>query len=271
MRSSVNCARNLPSLGCSDPTAFQKPSSVKGLVPLPHLSLMAAVPPPGPRQRLTFPPQRKAHWQDTLPDQLQQLHPGAIELNMHDWPMRCRNLSQLRELLQNSGFRIALLQTLCLQTAISAQGLGLPVQLQNETDSPRPTPEPAGQLRVHRGTVRSGDRLESSGDLVVLGDVNPGATISANGDVMVWGRLRGIAHAGREGDRRARVVALQLRPLQLRIADQVARGPDDQPQAGLAEEARIEEGEIVIEPADPRLSDRILRGDSSAPQGESVA
>ena len=66
---------------------------------------------------------------------------------------------------------------------------------------------------------------------------------------MVWGRLRGIAHAGQDGDTKAKIVALQLRPLQLRIADAVARGPEDQPQPGLAEEARLEGGSIMIEPA----------------------
>ncbi len=58
------------------------------------------------------------------------------------------------------------------------------------------------------------------GSLLVLGDVNPGARVSAGGDVRVWGRLRGVAHAGSGGDQRARIVALQLRPLQLRIAMQ---------------------------------------------------
>ena len=85
--------------------------------------------------------------------------------------------------------------------------------------------------------------------MLLLGDVNPGARISAGGDVMVWGRLRGIAHAGQDGDTKAKIVALQLRPLQLRIADAVARGPEDQPQPGLAEEARLEAGTIMIEPA----------------------
>ena len=90
-----------------------------------------------------------------------------------------------------------------------------------------------------------------------MGDVNPGARVSASGDVMVWGRLRGIAHAGQDGDREARIIALQLRPLQLRIADQVARGPEDEPLPGLAEEAFIESNDIVIKPANPRLTARL--------------
>jgi len=73
----------------------------------------------------------------------------------------------------------------------------------------------------------------------------------ASGHVLVWGRLRGVAHAGVSGDRTARIVALHLRPLQLRIADAVARGPADAPADGQAEEAQLVNGEIQIEPAHP--------------------
>jgi len=60
-----------------------------------------------------------------------------------------------------------------------------------------------------------------------------------------------VANAGCHGDRQARIVALQLRPLQLRIADAVARGPEEDPALGLAEQARLVGGEIRIEPAEP--------------------
>ena len=109
---------------------------------------------------------------------------------------------------------------------------------------------------VHQGTLRSGDHFQSDGSLLVVGDVNPGARISAAADVMVWGRLRGVAHAGRDGATEARIVSLHLRPLQLRIASVVARGPEDQPVAGMAEQARLVDGEIVIEPAEPQTTAR---------------
>jgi septum site-determining protein MinC len=112
-------------------------------------------------------------------------------------------------------------------------------------------PSPSPVLSIHQGTLRSGDHRHAAGSLLVLGDVNPGAQISAVGHVMVWGRLRGTAHAGRSGDRAARIVALHLHPLQLRIADQVARGPVEAPPAGLAEKAHLVDGRIHIDPADP--------------------
>ena len=86
-------------------------------------------------------------------------------------------------------------------------------------------------------------------DILIVGDVNPGAIVLAGGNIMIWGKLRGIAHAGRDGNASAKITALQLRPLQLRIANKVARGPKEKPEEGFAEEALIEEGIIVIKPA----------------------
>ena len=107
------------------------------------------------------------------------------------------------------------------------------------------------QLTLHRGTVRSGDHIEAAGSLLVLGDVNPGARLSAGWHVLVWGRLRGVAHAGCHGDQGARIVAMGLQPLQLRIADAIARGPQEAPPPGLAEQASLSAGAIRIDPASP--------------------
>jgi septum site-determining protein MinC len=71
-------------------------------------------------------------------------------------------------------------------------------------------------------TLRSGTRVEFSGNVVVLGDVNPGAEIIAEGNVIIWGRLRGMVHAGCKGNREAVICALDLSPTQLRIADEAS-------------------------------------------------
>ncbi|QVL54599.1 MAG: hypothetical protein KFB97_13585 [Cyanobium sp. M30B3] len=142
-------------------------------------------------------------------------------------------------------------------TRAAAAALGLPTSAPLPGDAAGapsgPPAPPSRELTVHQGTLRAGDHLEVAGSLLVLGDVNPGARVSAGGDVRVWGRLRGAAHAGSQGDRTARIVALQLRPLQLRIADAVARGPEDLPPPGLAEQASLENGTIRLTPADPLL------------------
>jgi septum site-determining protein MinC len=76
---------------------------------------------------------------------------------------------------------------------------------------------PQGTL-YHAATLRGGQTLHHTGNIVVVGDVNPGAELVATGDVLVFGRLAGIAHAGAGGDESARIYAVELSPTQLRIA-----------------------------------------------------
>jgi septum site-determining protein MinC len=71
-------------------------------------------------------------------------------------------------------------------------------------------------------TLRSGVRIEFPGNVVVLGDVNAGAEVIADGSVIIWGRVRGMIHAGCKGDRSAVICALDLSATQLRIADEVS-------------------------------------------------
>jgi septum site-determining protein MinC len=84
-----------------------------------------------------------------------------------------------------------------------------------------------GMTKFYRGTVRSGQLLSFDGNLVVIGDVNPGAELEATGNVVVMGSLKGIVHAGMDGNREAFVVAYNLQPTQLRIADLITRSPDE--------------------------------------------
>lgn len=93
---------------------------------------------------------------------------------------------------------------------------------------------------IVRNTCRSGVRVVSPSDCVVLGDVNPGAEIVAAGDVVVFGTLRGLAHAGAGGERSARIWALSIEPNQIRIADLVAVPP----RGGKTSPRRFEVAEI---------------------------
>mgnify|MGYP001173044565 CR=1 FL=1 len=101
---------------------------------------------------------------------------------------------------------------------------------------------------LHRGTVRSGDRISSNGNLCIIGDVNPGAIVSANKNIYVWGKLLGIAFAGKGGDKKASIASLYLKPVQLRIADVIAIGPKDKPKSYYPEIAVIDEKTIAINP-----------------------
>ena len=101
---------------------------------------------------------------------------------------------------------------------------------------------------LHEGTVRSGDRIFSNGNLCIIGDVNPGAIVSAKKNIFVWGKLLGIAFAGKGGNNNASIASLYLNPLQLRIADVVAIGPKDKPKNYYPEVALIDNKTIIIKP-----------------------
>ncbi|WP_079530409.1 septum site-determining protein MinC [Halobacillus hunanensis] len=75
-------------------------------------------------------------------------------------------------------------------------------------------------------TIRSGQVVEVRGDMLLIGDVNPGGQVMATGNIFIMGRLRGVAHAGTEGDEEAIIAASYMKPNQLRIADQLSRAPD---------------------------------------------
>jgi len=97
-------------------------------------------------------------------------------------------------------------------------------------------------------TLRSGQRVKHQANVVIVGDVNPGAEVIAGGDIIVFGRLRGVVHAGAGGSKDSQVAALKLNPTQLRIASLIARSPDDSDSSKLqAERAYIEDDQIMVE------------------------
>ena len=102
-------------------------------------------------------------------------------------------------------------------------------------------------------TLRSGQSITSDGNIVIIGDVNPGSEIIAKGDITVWGILGGIAHAGSDGNQYARIRALKMNAIQLRIADIFARRPDNinipyiqKTDTFIPEEACIRKKQIII-------------------------
>jgi septum site-determining protein MinC len=108
-----------------------------------------------------------------------------------------------------------------------------------------PAEPPAGLIL--KETLRSGRSVYHEGHVVVIGDVNPGAEIMAGGDVIVWGRLRGLVHAGAQGDTTAVICALELNPTQLRIAGQIAIAPAERQPKPEPEQAAVRDGQIVAE------------------------
>ena len=146
------------------------------------------------------------------------------------------------------------------ETREAAQGLSLATRVAgSQTDldgrplspsqvsSPTEQPVQSGGALFLKETVRSGRSIFHEGPVVVMGDVNPGAEIIAAGDVIVWGRLRGLVHAGALGDETAVICALSLIPTQLRIADQIAISPNGSKYKPEPEKVSIRDGQIVAE------------------------
>ncbi|PSR34297.1 MAG: septum site-determining protein MinC [Sulfobacillus benefaciens] len=99
--------------------------------------------------------------------------------------------------------------------------------------------------QVIRHTIRSGQRVTHQGDLIIVGDVNPGATLMASGDVFVFGWLRGTVYAGQPETSSCSIYAMRFQPSQIKIGTVLALGDSlgEQP-----EFARVDNGLIVVEP-----------------------
>ncbi len=110
--------------------------------------------------------------------------------------------------------------------------------------------EETSRVKVITKNLRSGQLVEFNGDVLIIGDVNPGAEVRASGNIIVMGALRGTAWAGYLGDTNSVIVALKMQPQQLRIAN-IFAAPDEEEkdkETDYPEVAKVENNEIVIEP-----------------------
>jgi septum site-determining protein MinC len=130
--------------------------------------------------------------------------------------------------------------------SLSANSPELTLQQAHPQPSTQDGPEAAQTLFLHR-TVRSGQAIHHGGNIVIIGDVNPGAEVVAGGDVIVWGVLRGMVHAGYPDNEQASVCSLALAPVQLRIAHLLSRPPEGMEAQQHPEVATIRNGRIVVE------------------------
>jgi septum site-determining protein MinC len=136
-----------------------------------------------------------------------------------------RQLQDLMDALQHHGLILQGVSTLRRQTAVTAATMGLSVE--QGTFVPDLPGIGARTLAADplyiKMTVRSGTEIRHTGSIVVCGDVNAGAELIADGDVLVWGKMKGLAHAGARGNAQAIIMALNLEAMQVRIADFIAR------------------------------------------------
>ncbi|WP_018247849.1 septum site-determining protein MinC [Orenia marismortui] len=103
-----------------------------------------------------------------------------------------------------------------------------------------------GDTLLVKRTIRSGQTVRFQGNIVILGDVNPGAEVVAEGDIVVMGHFRGIAHAGANGDVDSTISAFRLEPTQLRIANCISRSPDIPPNSPGTPEIAFLKGKYII-------------------------
>ena len=106
-----------------------------------------------------------------------------------------------------------------------------------------------GMTKFINATIRSGQIIEYHGNIVIIGDVNPGALVKATGNIVILGKLRGVVHAGMDGNENAYVAAYELQATQLRIGDIIARKPDEGfLMSNIPEIAKVYKGEVLIQP-----------------------
>jgi septum site-determining protein MinC len=103
------------------------------------------------------------------------------------------------------------------------------------------------ETKFHRGSLRSGQKMEAEGSLVILGDVNSGAEVMAGDNIVVLGALRGLAHAGAKGNKQAMIAAGILDTVQVRISNIVKEIDRDEEPMHKQAYIYVEDDKIVIE------------------------
>ncbi|WP_314047753.1 septum site-determining protein MinC [Selenomonas noxia] len=157
-------------------------------------------------------------------------------------------LAELQELFRTHGLICRLEKPVPMRSASPVPPSPKPAAA---SVSPQEAMQDASELQrmlVIDKTLRGGQAVETEGSVIVFGNVNPGAQITAGGSVDIRGTCRGLVHAGAAGDSTAFIIADHLMPTQIRIANYVARSPDEPEDFGKAERAYVKDGQIVIEP-----------------------
>jgi len=158
---------------------------------------------------------------------------AEVDLMAGDRLLDVRQLQAIANALSEVDLQLKRVYTNRRQTAVAAATVGYSVEQQSvvtplqKTTSAKvySTAEPL-YLQM---TIRSGVEIRHPGTVIILGDVNPGGSVVAQGDILVWGRLRGVVHAGASGNAQSVIMTLQMEPMLIRIAEYVARGPENQP------------------------------------------
>lgn len=189
---------------------------------------------------------------ETVSDQEDFFRGARLALQIEDRVLGAAELGELRDSLAERDVTLwaVLSSSEVTQEAAADLGLAREISAQRRPSAPEDEPFdtflPGEEAVFVERTLRSGHIIRHPGHVVVLGDVNPGAEIIAGGHVIVWGRLRGVVHAGAGGDESAKVCALDLSPTQLRIAGHISVSPASKGQPR-PEIASVREGQLVAD------------------------
>jgi len=176
---------------------------------------------------------------------------ARLAIQVDDRTLSAAELGSLRSALAEHEVTLWAILSTSKASQSAAADLGLAMDIESrsveEDDLPVDTQLPGEEAVLVQRTLRSGHSVRHPGHVIVIGDVNPGAEIIAGGHVVVWGRLRGVVHAGAAGNESAMVCALDLTPTQLRIAGQITVSPSRRGKPK-PERALIREDQLIAEP-----------------------
>ncbi len=175
-----------------------------------------------------------------------------IALQMSDRTLNAAELGGLRDALSEREIALTAILATAEQTRAAGADLGIALEVpkpdteqDSELEPIEPDLEGDEAVLIHR-TLRSGHVIRHPGHVIVIGDINPGAEVVAGGNIVVWGRVRGVVHAGATGNTNAVVCALDLTPTQLRISTQISVSPDRKGKPR-PEMAMLKEGQFVAQ------------------------
>lgn len=176
---------------------------------------------------------------------------AKVALDVGETVIKAAEMGKFRNNLADKGLSLWAVLSTADTTINTAQVLGLATTLGIRTAAAKEQKDAnvfeGDQAVWVERTLRAGFRVETKCHVVVMGDVNPGAEIISGGNILVWGRLNGSVHAGADGNQNARIMAMELKPTQMKINGVVSalilKKSKNQP-----EMAFLKENEIIIEP-----------------------
>lgn len=156
-------------------------------------------------------------------DEKTKFFSGAkVAVEIGERVLHAAEMAGLRDALSDRGVKLFAVLSNSQVTDVNAESLGLKTRksvLRENTSGFGPAVLDGKPAILLQKTIRSGTSIKYAGNVIVDGDVNPGAEILTTGSIFIWGKLRGSVHAGMEGSESETICAMELDPINLRIAN----------------------------------------------------